>query len=370
MLFRLVYLLMVRVFGWLVLLGRGDAAKDVEILVLRHEVAVLQRQVARPRPGWADRSVIAALAQLLPRRLRLRRIVTPGTLLAWHRRLVTNRWSCPHTAGRPPIPDEIRELVRQLARQNPRWGPPAHPRQARRPRPPHRRGNNPPDPGRGRSQPRATPGVADLAAVPGLPGSGILSCDFLHADTVFLRRLHVFFVMEIETRVHIPGVTASPAGAWTAQQARNLLMDLGERAGHYRFLIRDRDAKSTAAFDQVLAGNGMRIIKTPVRSPRANSFAERYAGTPRRECLDQLLIHGDQHLRHVLAEPGDRCDRPDQPQASRPRPDQRVPQSSLSGCREHQFRAGTQVLARHSLIEASNRAVVYAEQEPGPGPGA
>ena len=109
--------------------------------------------------------------------------------------------------------------------------------------------------------------------------------------------------MEIETRrVHIPGVTASPAGAWTAQQARNLLMDLGERAGHYRFLIRDRDAKSTAAFDQVLAGNGMRIIKTPVRSPRANSFAERYAGTPRRECLDQLLIHGDQHLRQILAE--------------------------------------------------------------------
>jgi putative transposase len=244
-----------RVFGWLALLARSDRAEDAGILILRHQVAMLQRQVKAPRLSRADRAVMAALARLLPRSQpgQLRLIVSPRTLLRWHACLIRRHWTYPRRApGRPGTAKPVRALVLEIARDNPGWG--------------YRRIHGELA-GLGYKLAPSTVWqiLKDAGVGPAPRRSGqtwrafletqaktILAVDFFHVDTVFLRRLYVLFFIEHGTRrVHLAGITAHPAGEWVAQQARNLLMNLDDQAGGLKFLIRDRDAKFTAAFDAV-----------------------------------------------------------------------------------------------------------------------
>ena len=283
---------------------RGDRTNEVEILVLRHQIAVLRRQVARPDLEPADRAVLAALSRLLPRPRWSTFFVTPATLLRWHRDLVARRWTYPRRCpGRPGVASEIRALVLRLASENATWG--------------YRRIHGElvglgcqvsastvwkivhtagVDPAPRRAGPTWTQFLTDQA-------KAILACDFLHVDTIRLKRIYVLFVMEVATRrVHLLGATPNPTGEWVAQQARNLVMGLGDRAAQFKFLIRDRDAKFAGSFDAVFTAEGVRIVRTPAQAPRANAFAERWIRSARRECLDHILIHGERHLLTTLGE--------------------------------------------------------------------
>jgi putative transposase len=305
-LLKIVYLLMCQVLGLVRLVFCGDLAKDAELLVLRHENAVLRRHAGRVRYEAADRAWFAALARLVPRR-RWPEVfpVTPATLLAWHRKLAARKYgmSKRRKPGRPPTNPGITRLIIRLAKENPLWG--------------HRRIHGELTKLGVTIAPSTVWEILHAAGIDPAPrrsgpgwrqflraqAAGIIAVDFLHVDTVLLKRIYVLVFIEHGTRrMHIGGVTANPAGEWTVQQARNLALDLGERSKDVKFLIRDRGSNFTASFDAVFQAAGTRIIRTAVRAPRMNAICERLVGTLRRELLDRMLILGERHLRFVLAE--------------------------------------------------------------------
>jgi len=298
---RLIYQLFVKLLSWLALLARSSASKDVEILLLRHEVAVLRRGNPKPKLNWTDRAVFAALARMLPKALRAHRIVTPATLLRWHRRLLTSKWRQPVAPGRPPISQELAALIVRLARENRTWGVVRVQGELRRLG--HRvgastirrvlRAHRIPPPRQHDDNWRTF-----LRA----HAETILATDFFHVDcAVTLQRLYVAFVIEARTRrVHLLGITAHPIAAWATQLARQLAADLDDHGHRFTHLIRDRDSRFTDAFDVVFIAIGIEIMKTAPQAPRMNAFAERWVKTVRAECTDRMLITGERHLRTVL----------------------------------------------------------------------
>jgi transposase len=304
MLLSFAYWSLLRLLELVVLRRRSEREKEIEILLLRNQLRVLRRQVARPQATPADRALLAALSRVLSRqRWKSSVFVTPATLMRWHRQLVARRWTYPHRRpGRPPTRAEVRALVVRLARENPSWG--------------YRRVQGElvgfgiklaastvwtilKEAGIEPAPRRLEQNWSEFLRV---QAASILECDFLTVDTLFLKRFYVLFFIELATRrVHLAGITTNPDGRWVTQQARNLLMELGDDGIQPRFLVRDRDSKFTREFDEVVCSEGIQVIKAPVRAPKARAHAERWVGSVRRECLDRLLILGRRHLHHVLA---------------------------------------------------------------------
>jgi putative transposase len=291
-----------RLLELLVLRMRSEREKEIEILVLRHQLQVLERQVAHPQLRPADRALLAAFSRALPRRAWASFVVKPATLLRWHRELVARRWTYPHRRpGRPETPLEVRELVGRMARENPGWG--------------YRRIQGELV-GLGIRLAASTVWtILREAGIEPAPrrldsrwkeflrrqAAGILACDFLTVDTLFLKRFYILFFIGLATRrAHLAGITANPDGTWVSQQARNLLMRLDDEGVRARFLVRDRDSKFTRDFDEVFRSEGIRVINAPVRAPRARAHAERWVESLRRECLDRLLILGRRQLERVI----------------------------------------------------------------------
>ena len=277
---RFVFLLITRVAAWLRLARREETWKTAEILILRHQLAVLQRQQPRrPRLNWADRALLAALLNVIPKahRQALRLLVTPDTIVRWHRDLVRRRWgarSMRGRTGRPATRRSIRALVRRLARENPGWG--------------YRRIHGElaglgvriaastvweilTASGIGPSPRRTGPAWSQFLRS---QAEAILACDFFIAELLDGTQAYVLAVIEHATRrSRILGVTLHPTGAWTAQQARNLLMDLGGQTHRVSFMIRDRGSNFTTAFDAVLADAGIQTVLCNIRTPRMNAIA-------------------------------------------------------------------------------------------------
>jgi putative transposase len=286
------------------LVGTGsEGAKDVEILVLRHQVRILSRKTARLKLKHLDRVILAVASRVLPRDRWASFMVPPQTLLRWHREPVRRKWTYGRAGrpGRPQIGPEVRGLVLRLGRENPRWGCVRIQGELRK------LGIRV-----GATTIRTLLRSAGLGPAPRRSGpswseflraqaAGIIACDFFTVETIRLKTLYVLFFIELGIRrVHLAGVTANPDSAWVTQQARNVAFGLGEKVDPMRFLIRDRDAKFSGHFDEVFRTDGVKVIPTPVRAPRANAFAERFVRTVRAECLDHILILGRRHLKGVL----------------------------------------------------------------------